>query len=173
MSIPEFRKAMPEDWPGIWRIFQAVVAAGETYMFSPTIGQKEARAAWLFDGLHRHATYVAMLDGQIVGSAILKPNQPGLGDHVANAAWMIDSEFAGRGVGRRFALYVIQEACRLGFQSMQFNAVVATNLRAIHLWKSLGFQILGTVPGAFRHASLGLQPVHIMHRRLEEFSSIQ
>lgn len=117
-------------------------------------------------GKSRHKVYVAVLDEVIVGSAYLKPNQPGPGDHVANAGWMVDSRFSGRGIGRRFAEYVIDEASFEGYRAMQFNAVVATNLRAIRLWESLGFEIVGTVPDAFRHSSKGPSAIHIMYRRL-------
>lgn len=165
-EVVECRAAVDEDWAAIWPILSAVVRRGDTYTYPPDIEEADARTAWMLGGVARAATYVATVDGAIVATAHLKPNQPGLGDHVANAAWMVDPAAAGRGIGRQFAEYVLDEARRFGYRAMQFNAVVATNQRAIGLWQSLGFTIVGTVPGAFRHSEAGLVPVHIMHRDL-------
>ncbi len=161
-----FRPATEDDWPAIWAIMQAVVSTGDTYMFPPDMTETDARAAWLLDGADRRATYVALLDDATVATAQLKPNHGGNGDHVANAAWMVAPDAAGRGIGRRFGEYVLDEARRLGFHGMQFNAVVATNAPAVRLWISLGFDIVGTVPDAFRHPQSGLVPIHVMYRAL-------
>lgn len=162
----ECRVATREDWNKIWPILSAVVRSGDTYAYAPDIGEADARLAWMLEGSSRAATYVAMVEGDVVATAYLKPNQPGLGDHVANAGWMVAPSAAGRGVGRLLADFVIGEARRFGFTSMQFNAVVATNVGAIELWESMGFTIVGTVPNAFRHSARGLVPIHIMHREL-------
>jgi len=151
----------------VWSIFAEVVSRGDTYMFSPDITEQAARAAWFVDGpAGPSVTYVATLDGAVVATALLKPNAPGLGDHVANAGWMVAPRFSGRGVGRALAEHVIADARRLGYEGMQFNAVVATNVSAIALWESLGFSVVGTVPNAFRHRSEGLVSVHVMYRDL-------
>ena len=130
------------------------------------MSETDAREAWLANRSSRRLAYIAELDGVIVGTAYLRPNQIGLGDHVANAGWMIAPSASGHGVGRRFALYILEEATRLGFHGMQFNAVAATNARAIGLWESMGFTIVGTVPDAFRHATEGLTDIHVMYRQL-------
>ena len=163
------RPAVEADWPAIWRIFRAVVAAGETYSYAPDITEDEARTTWLHVAAGSSAgrvacTYVAVLGGEIVGTALVKPNLPGLGDHVANAGWMIEPALTGRGLGRAFAEAVIGEARQAGYEAMQFNAVVATNDRAVTLWRSLGFETIGTVPGAFRHTTQGPTDLLIMHR---------
>jgi L-amino acid N-acyltransferase YncA len=163
---PTFRRGFASDWPQIWPIFRAVVAGGDTYPYLPDISESDARAAWLSNRATRRVTYVAEIDDVIVGTAYLRPNQIGLGDHVANAGWMIDPAEAGHGIGRLFALFILDEAKRLGYQAMQFNAVVATNERAIRLWTSMGFAIVGTVPDAFRHATNGLTDIHIMYKKL-------
>ncbi|MEN8237905.1 MAG: GNAT family N-acetyltransferase [Actinomycetota bacterium] len=163
---PSFRRGFASDWPDIWPIFHAVVAAGDTYPYLPDISESDARAAWLSNRATRRITYVAELEDTIVGTAYLRPNQVGLGNHVANAAWMIDPSESGRGIGRLFALHILEEAARLGYQAMQFNSVVATNERALRLWTSMGFEIVGTVPDAFRHATNGLTDIHIMYKRL-------
>lgn len=172
-SKTSVRSAAASDWPAIWRIFRATVAAGDTYTFAPETSESEAKAAWLFDGTNRHWTFVVESNGEIAGTAILRPNQPGLGDHVANAAWMIAPEVRGRGIGRAFAEDVINRACHLGFRGMQFNAVVATNAPAVELWKSLGFRIVGTIPNAFRHATHGLVDLHVIYRDLRRESQSQ
>lgn len=162
----ECRLARSEDWTKIWRIFSDVVAKGDTYAYAPDINEDDARSAWMFEGPGRAATYVATAGKALGATAYLKPNQPGLGDHVANAGWMVAPSFEGQGIGRTLAHYVIEEARRVGYLAMQFNAVVATNTRAIQLWESLGFSIVGTVPDAFRHSGEGLVPVHIMYADL-------
>ena len=162
----ECRIATDGDWDQIWPIVSEVARRGNTYTFAPDIEEGVARSVWMIEGSSRAATYVATLDGAVVATAWLKPNQPGLGDHIANAAWMVAPAARGRGIGRAFAEFVIDEARRFSYLGMQFNAVVATNVRAIALWESLGFAIVGTVPRAFRHSVEGLVAVHVMHRDL-------
>jgi L-amino acid N-acyltransferase YncA len=161
-----FRVAVADDWPAIWPIFHAVVAAGDTYAYPPDIDEREAESLWMLDGTDRSVTFVAESGGAVVATAVLRPTQPGLGDHVANAAWMVAPDSAGRGIGRRFAHHVIDEARALGFTGMQFNAVVSTNTGALALWKSLGFEIVGSVPDAFRHTTEGPVAIHIMYRSI-------
>jgi len=62
--------------------------------------------------------------------------------------------------------HCLSEARRLGFRAMQFNFVVSTNEGAIRLWKQLGFEVLGTLPGAFRHPQKGYVDVYVMFRSL-------
>jgi GNAT superfamily N-acetyltransferase len=112
----------------------------------------EALAYWFRADTH---TYVAESDWRVVGTYILKPNQPALGSHIANAAFMVGPTERGLGVGRKMGEHCLNEARRLGFRAMQFNFVVSANTSAIHLWEQLGFKIVGTLPGAFRHPEKG------------------
>ena len=160
-----YEVARPGDWPEIWEIVRKVVGPGDTYPYPPDISEEDARALWMKAG-GREVTYIARLDGAIVGTAYIRANGVGLSDHIANAGWMVDPEHQGQGIGRPFAEHVIEEARRLGYHGMQFNAVVATNTKAVALWESLGFDIVGTVPDAFRHSDGDMVPVHIMYRRL-------
>ena len=114
----------------------------------------------------REATFVAGVGGEIVATAYVRANGVGFSDHIANAGWMVAPEHQGKGIGRPFAEWVLEQARDLGYHGMQFNSVVATNTGAIALWESFGFEIVGTVPDAFRHTREGLIPVHIMYRRL-------
>jgi L-amino acid N-acyltransferase YncA len=158
------RTANKADENAIWDIFHAVVAPGDTYVFAPDMSRDEALAYWFRSDTH---TYVAESDGRIVGTYILKPNQPALGSHVANAAFMVSPSARGLGTGRRMGEHCLDEARRLGFRAMQFNFVVSTNQPAVHLWQQLGFAVVGTLPGAFRHAQHGFVDAYVMFRTLE------
>ena len=164
METRTIRPATDADWAQIWPIWHAIVAAGETYTWDPATGEAEARKLWMLP--EPAEVWVAEQASTIEGTAILKPNQPGLGAHIANAGFMVAAGAAGKGVGRALAERIVGRARELGYHGMQFNAVVSTNTRAIGLWKSLGFEIVGTVPEAFRHARLGYVDLHIMYRQL-------
>jgi L-amino acid N-acyltransferase YncA len=158
------RDARREDWPAIWSFFQPIVSAGETYCYDRDITSDEARAAWLVEPPGR--TVVALDDDQIVGSAKMYPNQGGPGAHVASASFMVDPGHSGRGVGQALGTHVLDLARSAGYRAMQFNAVVETNGRAVALWRSLGFEVLTTIPEAFDHPELGYVGLHVMYRRL-------
>jgi len=160
----QIRLARKEDREAIWRIFHAVVVRGDSYVFQPNISRRQALAYWLGP---KTRCYVALSDQGIVGSYILKANQPGLGSHMANAGFMVSPSAQGQGIGRVMAEHCLREARRLGFRAMQFNFVVATNKTALRLWKDLGFKIVGTLPGAFRHIKRGFIDVYVMYRRLK------
>src|SRR5438094_8539942 len=146
-------------------IFHAVVVHGDTYTFDPEISRDEALAYWL-DPSNR--CYVAEREGNVVGTYILRRNQPGLGSHVANAAFMVSPEVQGLGVGRAMGEHSLSEARRLGFRAMQFNFVVSTNESAVRLWHQLGFKIVGTLPGVFRHREKGFVDAYVMFCPLDE-----
>ena len=159
------RAAAPGDWPAIWPFFRAIVAAGETYAYPTDLGEPEGRALWMEEPPGR--TTVALgEDGAVLGSAKMGPNRAGRGAHVATASFMVDPARAGRGAGRALGEDALEWARAAGYRAMQFNAVVATNARALHLWHALGFTIVGTVPEAFDHPTEGLVGLHVMHRPL-------
>ncbi|MDO3703342.1 GNAT family N-acetyltransferase [Micromonospora sp. C28SCA-DRY-2] len=161
----EIRPAITDDWPRIWPFLREIVAAGETYTWPRDVDEDRARAMWLVPEPGR--TVVAVdPDGTVLGTAKLTPNQLGPGDHVANASFMVAPAAAGRGVGRALGEHVLTLARAQGYRAMQFNAVVATNTRAVALWRSLGFEVVGRVPEAFRHPRDGLVDLLVMHRRL-------
>lgn len=160
-----FEQAHDEDWPAIWEIVRAVIATGDTYPYPPDLPAAEARSIWMKSG-SKEATYLARIDDEVVATAYVRANGIGAGDHVANAGWMVAPDRQGAGIGRAFAEWVLDRARELGYHGMQFNSVVATNTGAIALWESLGFEIVGTVPDAFRHPNEGLVPTHVMYRRL-------
>jgi len=156
-------KAAEADKEATWNIIQAVIASGDTYVFAPDSSKEEMLAYWFNPGT---LTYVAKLENEIVGTFILKENQPGLGSHVANASYMTSPEHRGKGVGRKMGVFSMNLARDIGFLSIQFNIVVKSNEAAVHLWKELGFEIVGELPEAFNHSELGLTNAYVMSRRL-------
>jgi L-amino acid N-acyltransferase YncA len=160
----EIREATAEDWPHIHPFFSAIVAAGETYAYPDGLSEAEAADLWMERPPGR--TVVAVEGDRILGSAKMGPNRPGRGAHIATASFMVDPAAAGRGVGRALGAHVIEWARTQGYHGIQFNAVVETNAAAVRLWKSLGFQILATVPEAFDHPRYGLVGLHLMYQRL-------
>jgi len=160
----EIRPARPEDWTQIWPFFRAIVAAGETYAYPADLTTDQAQAAWTpgRDG----QTVVAEEGDRVLGAALMQPNRPGRGAHVATASFMVSPAASGRGVGRELGRYALSWATVQGFRAMQFNAVVETNTAAVHLWESLGFETIGIVSEAFDSAKHGLVGLRVMHRRL-------
>jgi GNAT superfamily N-acetyltransferase len=152
------READQRDWPAIYPFFAAIVDAGETYAYPEGLGYDEASALWM--GQHR---VVVAVDGDaVVGSATMGPNRPGRGSHIATGSFMVDPDHHGKGIGRALGEHLVSWARSEGFRGIQFNAVVETNVGAVHLWKSLGFEILTTVPGAFSHRTYGYVGLHVM-----------
>jgi ribosomal protein S18 acetylase RimI-like enzyme len=109
---------------------------------------------------------VAVVDGEVLGIYWLRANNPGLGAHVANGAYMVSPNAKGKGIGRQMAEHSIEQARRLGFKSIQFNFVIKSNTVAVNLWKSVGFEIIGEIPDAFDHPENGMTNAYIMYRKL-------
>ncbi|MFD5225123.1 GNAT family N-acetyltransferase [Microbacterium sp. NPDC058342] len=158
------REATGGDWDEIHPFFAAIVEDGESYAYPDGLTAEQAASLWMERPPGR--TVVAVLDGRVVGSAKMGPNRPGRGSHVGTASFMVDPAVRGAGVGRALALHVIDWHRREGYSAIQFNAVVQTNTGAVRLWQSLGFQIVGTVPGAFRSRRHGPVGLHVMHLAL-------
>jgi GNAT superfamily N-acetyltransferase len=164
MEAITIRRAAEADWPRIWPVWREVVTAGDTYEYRPDTPEAEAHELWLSP--EPVETWLADADGAVLGTYQLKANRRGLGDHVANAGYMVAAPARGQGIGRALAVHSLDRARDLGYSAMQFNAVVATNHRAIALWRALGFIIVGTVPDAFRRGDNEFVDVHVMHRYL-------
>ena len=159
------RDATPADWPAIWRFMRVIVAAGETFSWDRDRPEAAARVGWLAGPPVR--TLVAVDDdGSVVGTAVTGPNHGGGASHIATASFMVDPAHARRGVGRALGEAVFDHARAAGFRAMQFNAVVETNVAAVALWRSLGMEILATIPEGFRHPTRGFVGLHIMYQRL-------
>ncbi len=158
------RTAVDADWPRIWPFFEAIVREGESYAFPLDLTLESAQAWWMERPPGR--TVVLEEYGVLLGSAKMGPNRPGRGDHVGTASFMVAPEGRGRRVGRRLAEHVVAWHREHGYRAIQFNAVVETNEVAVRLWRSLGFEVVGTVPGAFRSATHGYVGLHVMHLAL-------
>lgn len=155
---------MEADWPLVWPIVREIVRAAETYPYDPGMTEAEAHRLWVQapPGL----TVVAVEGDQVLGTAKMGPNWAGPGSHVANASYMVGAAARGRGVGTALCRFSLDWARERSFAGMQFNAVVETNRTAVELYERLGFRVLGTVPGAFAHPTLGRVGLHVMYREL-------
>jgi L-amino acid N-acyltransferase YncA len=169
----EIRDAVASDWPKIWPFLRDIVRAGETYTWPPDVTEEAAREIWMAAALPNRTVVAVERDtggdtggDTILGTAKMGPNHRGPAAHIATASFMVAPEHGGRGVGRALGSHVLEQARADGFRAMQFNAVVETNTRAVALWRSLGFEVLATLPEGFRHPVKGYVGLHIMFRRL-------
>ncbi|KQQ87667.1 GNAT family N-acetyltransferase [Aureimonas sp. Leaf324] len=157
------RPARPDDAPAILAAIRPVVAAGETYALDPRMGDDDLLAYWTAPDKR---TFVAEEDGTLLGTYYIRTNQGGGGSHVCNCGYVTAEAATGRGVARRMCADSIERARALGYEAMQFNFVVSTNVRAVNLWAAMGFETVGRLPGAFRHPTLGDVDALVMYRTL-------
>ena len=157
------RPAQTSDSSSIWRIIGPTIRAGETYALDPNMSESDAIAYWLGDD---RETFVAEENGEIFGTYYLRPNQSGGGNHICNCGYMTRSDAGGRGVARAMCQHSLTYAKARGYRGMQFNLVISTNTRAVDLWKSLGFDVVGRVPQAFLHPAQGYVDALVMFRAL-------
>lgn len=153
----------PEEFELVWPLFRSIVRAGDTYALDSATSFEEARRIWTEPPAR---SFVALQEGAVVGTYMLRPAQPGLGNHVANAGYMVATEHRRKGIARQLCEHSLEVAREAGFTAMLFSFVVATNETAIRLWQSCGFAVVGRVPKAFRHSGEGLVDALIMHRFL-------
>ena len=162
IKIRPFEEA---DWAATWQIIEPVFRAGDTYAFSPDIAEEAARNVWVETP---SATFVAAVENnEIIGTYFIKPNQPGLGAHVCNCGYVVAENSRGKGVASEMCEHSQREAISQGFRAMQYNLVASTNDSAVRLWKRHGFQVVGTLPKAFRHHQLGFVDAYVMYKQLE------
>jgi len=159
----DIRAISPDEFEAVWPVFHTVIQAGDTYPYPPEMTFDEARELWMTPPAR---TFGAWHEGEVVGCYMIKPNQPGLGSHVANCGYMVAPSARGRGIGGTLCEHSLATAREAGFLAMQFNAVVASNVAAVNLWQKHGFVVVGRVPKAFRHAKQGLTDILVMHRFL-------
>lgn len=158
------RKFEASDWPDVWLILSETIAGGDAFAFAPETSEEEMRRIWVETPA---ATFVAEdADRKAIATYFIKPNQPGLGAHVCNCGYAVASNARGRGIAALMCEHSQREAISMGFRAMQFNIVVATNETAVRLWQRMGFAIVGQLPGAFNHASLGYVDAFVMFKPL-------
>jgi ribosomal protein S18 acetylase RimI-like enzyme len=155
------RPAAPNDHTALWTILEPVIRAGETNALPRDMSRSEAIAYWTCPD---QQSFVAEDDGRIVGTYYLRANQAGGGAHVANAGYMTAGDVWGKGIARSMCAHSLQIARDRGFRAMQFNLVIASNERAVRLWTSFGFDIVGRLPQAFLHPRLGYTDALVMYR---------
>ena len=164
ISTTAIHPIQQQDWPETWSIIEPVFRAGETYSFASTITEEDAYRVWV---TQPSATSVAKSDdGKILGTYYGKPNQPGRGAHVCNCGYIVAEDARGMRVASAMCEHSQIEAVGLGFRAMKYNLVVSMNTGAIRLWKKLGFQVVGTLPGAFHHPSQGYVDALVMYKQL-------
>ena len=151
------------DADSIWAILEPTIRAGETYTLPLDMARADAMAYWFAS---QHEIFVAEENAQVLGTYFLQPNQQGGGLHVANCGYMTSIRASGRGVARAMCVHSLDHAKTRGFRAMQFNFVVSTNERAVRLWQSYGFEIVGRLPAAFLHPSAGYVDAFVMYRDL-------
>jgi L-amino acid N-acyltransferase YncA len=157
------RPATPDDHAGIWDILGPVIRAGETYTLPRDLTRDGALDYWFSAG---HDVFVAEEAGALLGTYFLQPNHRGGGAHVANCGYVTARSATGRGVGRAMCEHSLACAAAKGFRAMQFNFVVSTNEQAVRLWQACGFSIVGRLPGAFNHPTLGDVDAYVMFQTL-------
>jgi GNAT superfamily N-acetyltransferase len=161
MQIREFAEA---DWVQVWPIVRDVLRAAETFTYDPAMTAGQAHDLWV--EVPPGLTIVAVDGGRLLGTAKMGPNRPGPGSHISTASFMVATEARGRGVGTAMCRFALDWASQRGYAGMQFNAVAESNHSAVDLYQRLGFDIVGTVPGAFAHPTLGHVGLHVMYRSL-------
>lgn len=162
--MADIRRIDPQDWPAVWRIVEPVFRCGDTFAFPPDATEAAARRFWVDLPL---ATFVAVDGGgNPLGTYYLKANQLGPGDHVCNCGYIVAETARRGGIASALCDHSQREARARGFRAMQFNSVVSTNGGAVRLWQRHGFRIVGTLPSAFRHPTLGEVDAFVMYKPL-------
>jgi ribosomal protein S18 acetylase RimI-like enzyme len=157
------RAAAAHDADSIWKILEPIIRAGDTYALPREMNRDEALAYWRSDC---HSVFVADEDGDVVGTYFLRANHGGGGSHVANCGYITAVTASGRGIARAMCAHSLTHAKSRGFRAMQFNFVVSTNERAVRLWQSFGFEIVGRLPEAFLYPGMGYVDAYVMYRML-------
>lgn len=145
ITLREYKKQdipqMIEIWNGI--VEEGVAFPQEEYLTSES-------GADFFSSQTYNGVAVENESGKILGFYILHPNNVGRCGHICNASYAVSSEYRGLHIGEKLVLDCIAQGKTHGFTLLQFNAVVATNIHARHLYERLGFVQLGIIPKGFR-----------------------
>jgi RimJ/RimL family protein N-acetyltransferase len=161
----QIRPCLHDDWARVWKILEPVVRAGETYAFPRDMTEAAARAAWT-DSEKQVFVAVDEATGEVLGTYFLRSNFDGPASHICNCGYIVSEKARGQGVATLMCEHSQTQAVARGYRAMQYNLVVSTNEGAVRLWKKLGFDIIGTLPGAFRHPRLEFVDAHIMFKQL-------
>ena len=157
------RLATDDDKDAIWAILEPMIRRGDSYTLPSDMTKGQAMEFWFAPG---NETFVWQDSSAILGTYFLRANQRGGGSHVANCGYVTAASAEGRGIARAMCLHSLQRARERGFRAMQFNFVVSTNERAAKLWRDLGFEVVGRLPGAFDHPEYGFVDALVMYKQL-------
>lgn len=160
----QIREAGESDFERIWPIFKSIVSQGDTYAYDINTTKQDGFKAWMTYPLK---TYIVEDDGEVLGTYYIVTNHNGPGAHVCNCGYMVSSKARGRGLATSMCEHSQQVAKALGYKAMQFNFVASSNLGAIRLWEKLGFNKVGTLPGAFAHPTKGFIDAFVMYKWLD------
>ena len=161
MKIRPFQES---DWDALWPVIKPIFRAGETYPYPTDIDQRQARQHWITAPAQ---TFVATSEeNDMLASYYIKPNQPGQGSHVCNCGYIVAERTRGQGIAARLCEHSQQQAVAMGFRAMQYNLVVSTNESAVYLWKKMGFEVIGVLPGAFNSPTAGYVDALVMYKTL-------
>lgn len=142
------REYQEKDLPAMIAIWNEVVEEGVAFPQEDFLGERTGAAFF------KEQSYCGVAEdenrGEILGLYILHPNNVGRCRHICNASYAVASQSRGLHIGEKLVLNCIEQARRIGFRVLQFNAVVASNIHARHLYERIGFTQLGTIPGGFR-----------------------
>lgn len=142
------REYQDKDLTAMIAIWNEVVEEGVAYPQEELLEERTGAAFF------KEQSYCGVAEdensGEILGLYILHPNNVGRCGHICNASYAVASQSRGQHIGEKLVLNCIEQARRIGFRVLQFNAVVASNIHARHLYERIGFTQLGTIPGGFR-----------------------
>ena len=147
MQEIKVRAYMEQDMPELVRIWNEVVEDGMAF---PQEELLDARSGAEFFAEQTYTAVAEGGDGKIYGLYILHPNNVGRCGHICNASYAVERRTRGLHIGEKLVSDCLAQGKAHGFSILQFNAVVATNVHARHLYERLGFRQLGVIPGGFR-----------------------
>lgn len=136
------------DLPEMIAIWNEIVEEGNAFPQEEPLTYETGKA--FFAEQTYNAVAINTETGKICGCYILHPNNVGRCRHICNASYAVSSECRGYHIGEKLVMDCLVQAKQHGFGVLQFNAVVATNTHARHLYERLGFTQLGTIPKGFR-----------------------
>lgn len=157
------RTADLNDKDAIWAILKPIFRAGDTYAITPDISRQDALEFWTGGD---HTAFVAIKDGEVLGSYYICPNQKGGGAHVCNCGFATAKEARGQGIARQMLDHALIEAKTQAYRAMQFNFVVASNQSALKIWHENGFEQVGRLPDAFNHPTQGYVDALVFYKTL-------
>ncbi|MEO0360583.1 MAG: N-acetyltransferase [Pseudomonadota bacterium] len=162
-TIRPYERERKVDDDALWALLEPVFRAGDTYAVERDVGRDAGLAYWRDPP---HETFLCESGDALLGTYFLTPNQRGGGAHVCNCGFATAEAARGRGVARLMLEDALVRAKAGGYAAMQFNFVVETNERAVAIWRAYGFDVVGRLPGAFRHPDAGEVDALVMYKRL-------